>query len=69
MSDAGRALLAQLPSAQTTTLGLLSAQYPGSTWHLADCGCCVCLHPGGDSTRGWLIGADGSTEYHEHEAT
>lgn len=58
----------ELPFPQALTLAKLTEAYPESTWHLNDCGCCVCLHPEGDSTKGWLIGADGEASYLElHE--
>lgn len=55
-----------LPRAQVQALADLGGASPGATWHMADCGCCICLHPKGDPTQGWLIGPDGSSEYHEH---
>lgn len=53
-----------LPLPQLLTLGRLAEEHPDSTWHLNDCGCCVCLHPGGDTTRGYIIGADGDYDLH-----
>lgn len=48
---------------QAERLVVLSAENPGSTWHVNTCGCCVCFHPGGDTAHGWIIGADGEADY------
>lgn len=61
----GKEKLRGLPRPQLLKLAQLSVEHRGSSWHFCDQGCCVCFHPGGDSSRGWLIGADGSAEYHE----
>ena len=55
----------ELPEEQYLTLLALAQEHPDSSWHWADCRCCACFHPGGDLTRGWIVGADGSSEYHE----
>lgn len=55
----------QMPFDQALTIGRLSIEHPDSSWHFNECGCCVCLHPGGEKTRGWIIGSDGEAEYHE----
>lgn len=55
----------KMPEAQARELARLTQLHPDSTWHLADCGCCACLHPGGDALRGWIVGADGGSEYRE----
>lgn len=56
---------ADMPLAQALAVAALSKEHHGSTWHFANCRCCVCFHPGGDVSRGWLIGSDGEAEYHE----
>jgi hypothetical protein len=65
-------LLIQIPGTdveltyeQANALVTLKVEHPNSTWHMADCGCCVCLHPEGDSSKGWLIGQDGKADYLE----
>lgn len=64
-AEAKKEKLRSLPRPQLLKLAQLSVVNPGSSWHFADCGCCVCFHPGGDTSKGWLIGADGDAEYHE----
>lgn len=54
----------QLPLEQAETLASLCKQHPGSTWHFNDCGCCICLHPGGDKSQGFIINFDGDAELH-----
>jgi hypothetical protein len=57
---AGARALFGMPKPQRATLVRVACMYPpGATWHWADCGCCVCFHPGGDRSCGWLIDADG----------
>lgn len=58
----------ELPLPQAIALAELSDKHPGSTWHLADCGCCVCFHPAGDPTRGYVIGEDGESDYHDRSS-
>ena len=60
-------VVAKLPEPQVRELFRLTCDYPGSTWHLNECGCCVCLHPDGDGKHGWIIGADGGSHYVRHE--
>ena len=55
----------ELTYPQANAVVALKVENPNATWHMADCGCCVCLHPEGDSSRGWLIGQDGEAEYME----
>ena len=55
----------ELPFAQAMKLIELTQEYPGSYWHFNECGCCICLHPGGDKSRGWIIGSDGGADLHE----
>jgi len=59
-------LLASLPEEQVLVLAKLSMLHPGVTWHMANCGCCVCVHDG-TPDKGWLIGPDGVYDYHTSE--
>lgn len=61
---AGEELLL-LPKAQVVALGLLLLKCPDSTWHVNECGCCVCLHPGGRLDRAYIVNADGDPAYYE----
>lgn len=54
----------QLPIEQVQTVANLANANPGSYWHFNDCGCCICLHPGGDKSQGWIINAAGEAELH-----
>ena len=65
MTDEVRAILAKLPRPQLNALASLAVEHPDSTWHLAECGCCLCVHPHGDSSKGWIIGPDGDAEYRD----
>ena len=58
----GKEILLQRPREQLLTLARLSVEHPNSTWHMNACGCCVCLHPGGDPSGGWVIGPDGGAD-------
>lgn len=62
--EEGKLILESLPREQLLTLAALGQEHPGSIWHLAECGCCICLHPGGRRHEGWIIGPDGTAEYH-----
>lgn len=55
----------EITLAQALELVRLAEEHPGSTWHLAECECCVCFHPYGEVRRGWVIGPDGESEYRE----
>jgi hypothetical protein len=61
VNDGGEVML---PWVQVDELHRLALTYPGSTWHMNDCGCCACLHPGGDESRGWIVNADGVSTLH-----
>ena len=61
----------RLPLAQAAELGRLMQEHADegrSTWHMAECGCCACFHPGGATDRGYVIGPDGESDYHEGHA-
>lgn len=58
----------RLPLAQVLTIARLAQENPGSYWHLNECGCCVCLHPGGEKSKGWIIGSDGGADLMEVHA-
>jgi hypothetical protein len=59
-----REKLLKLPTEQLAELLRLTQLYPASTWHFADCGCCLCLHPDGtDASHGFVIGKDGGSDY------
>ena len=61
--EKAQALMDRLtPEQLDSLLGCLNRQ-PNSTWHFNDCGCCVCVHPGGDPTRAYIIGDDGEFDY------
>lgn len=51
-----------MPLSQIMAIARLGNDYPGATWHFAECGCCVCFHPV-NSPGGWLIGSDGGSTY------
>ena len=61
-----REVLEQMPEAQVNELARLLKLYPGSPWHLNNCGCCVCLHADGHNTSGWIINSEGDSEYLAH---
>lgn len=61
----GADVVRALPEPQLLTLARLAAIHSTYTWHMADCGCCVCFHPDADTSRGYLIGADGEADYKE----
>lgn len=54
-----------MPLVQIIALADLARAFPGSIWHFNDCGCCVCLHPGGDKSQGWIVNPSGDAELHE----
>lgn len=58
-----REVLKRMSHPQKVELVRLARIYPGSTWHVNDCGCCVCLHPDDNHSGGYIIGQDGSSEY------
>lgn len=60
MSDAAL----DLPEPQFRTLLALAQEHSDSTWHFNHCGCCVCFHPGGRRDEGYIVGPDGTSEYH-----
>lgn len=63
-----RQIVETLPEPQVRELFRLACEYPGSSWHLNECGCCVCLHPDGDDKHsGWIIGEDGGSSYVRQE--
>lgn len=39
---------------------------PEPTWHFAADGC-LCVHPNGDPSYGWVVRPDGSAEFVRHE--
>ena len=55
----------EMPKPQVLTLLAITTEHPGSTWHFNDCGCCVCIHPGGDKAKGYIVGPDGEFDYSE----
>lgn len=69
MTNREAALIVASRPAQYATLLALAQEHPGGTFHLGNCGCCVCFHPPGDKRGGWVIGSDGSSDYHPaHES-
>jgi hypothetical protein len=58
------ARLAELEPAQLEALGRLAKEHPRSTWHFNDCGCCICVHPGGDLDQGYIINSEGDVSHH-----
>ena len=55
----------EMTIAQAVVVAQLVSENPGGTWHMNECGCCACVHPPGDNTRGWVVGADGDADYVE----
>lgn len=55
----------ELPLVQALAIAEILGRELGSTWHMNECGCCACVHPPGDNTKGWIVNADGDADYVE----
>jgi hypothetical protein len=53
--------------AQMFEVGRRFEEFTDPVWHVNQCGCCVVVHERGDSHRGYLIGADGGSDWIEVE--
>jgi hypothetical protein len=49
--------------AQMFEVGRLCALLDDPVWHSNECGCCVAVHERADSHRGYVVGADGGSDW------
>jgi hypothetical protein len=50
---------------QALEMGRVFECFVDPVWHPNECGCCIAVHERGDGTRGYIVGADGESDWVE----
>lgn len=55
----------RIPLVQALEISRVLGDFDDPVWHLNDCGCCISVHERDDDTRGYIVGADGESDWVE----